>query len=111
MMEQDQLSHLGSGSHLTRHRHRRVPVSLRGWESRQLSPIMFLRILRVVDQHIRIFRKLHQLAIRADIAFGIRRVHNGLAAPGDPIDIDSARMRVRFVDADDDRLIVSRQTR
>ena len=104
MMEQDQLSRLGGGGNLTSHRHCRVSVSLRGWESRQLSAIMFLQILRVVDQHIRIARKLNQLAIRADVAFGIRRVHNRLAVPRDAIDIDSAGMRIRFVNADDDRL-------
>ena len=76
MMEQDQLSHSRGAGNLASHRNGRMPKSLGGWKSLQLPSIVFIQILRVVDQHICIFRKRDQAFIRADVAFGIRRVHD-----------------------------------
>ena len=107
MMEQDQLSRRNRSGNPTSHRDRRVPISLRRRESLQPSPIVLIQVLRVMDQYIRILRELHQTLIRADVAFGIRGIHDRLTAPRDAIDEDSARMRIRFMNADDNRIFAN----
>src|SRR5688572_25021640 len=76
MMKQDQMPHLGSECHFTRHCRGRVPVSLCSWEPGELSAVMCFQVLGVMDQDIRMFCKVHQPAVRAHIAFCICRVHN-----------------------------------
>ena len=66
---------------------------------------MFILILRVVDKHIRTPGKLDQPAVCADIPFCIRRVDDGPALPHHSIHQDAARMRIRFVNADHDRIL------
>src|SRR5689334_16551085 len=85
MMKQNQLSRIRSARYFTRHRNSRVSESLRRGKALQLSPVMLIQILRIMDQHIHILRKLDETFIRADIAFGIRRIHDGLAMPRDTI--------------------------
>ena len=105
MMEQDQLSRLCRGCDLTCHQRSGVPIPLCSRKPRELPAIMRFQILCVMDEHIRIFSELHKPAVCSHIALGICGVHNRLAAPRDSIDIDSTRMGVRLVDADDDCII------
>ena len=81
-----------------------MPITLRGWKTIHLSPIMFLQVLRIVDQQVRLARKLDQSAIRPNIAFRIRCIYDGTSSPFHPIDINPARMSIGFLNADDQRI-------
>ena len=101
MMEKDQLPHMCSKCHFAGHRRGGVPVSLCGRKPGELSAVVSFQVLRIMDQHIRIFGKIHQPAVRAYVALRIRGVHNRLTVPCDPVNVDSARMSIRFMDVDD----------
>lgn len=105
MMEQDQLTDVRCRGDLASHRDGRVSIPLRWWKALHLPPVMFIPILGIMDEHVRILRELHQPAVRANVAFGVCCIYNRPAAPRDPVDVDAAGMCIRSMNPNDQRPI------